>query len=794
MPPATKTLSQAELTKLEHAFATDPVSEAYKPLAEAYLGMGRFMEAMVVCKKGVKAHPNRPDPRILLARVYADQGKDKKAVEELTAAMQIAPTDKGVLRMMGALQLKTGEADAGKANLLKAFEADPSDAETLEAMGKYGVPVPKEPEPPPPPPVSAPAPVVVAAALAPTPSVAATQHAAAPVQQAQQPQGQQAAARKPAATARPAQPQGRPTPQRREYDEESVSEATELPPRHKSTGSGGSRAMFFLLIFIVPLSAAGYYGFGQYKAKQIRDANKLLRDATDKLKTDTFAAYQVAIKAAEDALTVNASTDTNRIARGLLAYGYTVRWGEHQHDSDNREHALSNIKAGIESKDQSNYLAAAEALFDYYDGKSAEALKKIEERIKTAETEKKQVSIFYLTQGLILMNTGSLDDARLSLERAQIIAPDDPRVFVALGNLQRRRGADMVALTAFNNALKYTRNSHPDALLGTANLILDQENPGKGYITASQYVKTLLEMEPPPSPRELAEAHFVKALLISRVTTDLPQYKDEVFKKDLADKTGISGDKNSAAKEIDREEKEGLGLDQRNPELSLVKGRRLASEGKIDDAAVELRKAIEINGTAAHYHVELAKVLMRKEGGDPAAEEVLKKALSLVPNSPKLLTMLGQVQARQKKYADAEATLEKATSDEKARNPDARFLLGKLLRDDKKDYERAIKLIDRAAGEYFNDSGMAATAYDDLGVTLELRNKDGDKDRARGAYEKSFGYDKEYAPVLCHYVKFLTRLNDPKEKDKLKSLTDGLKAADPQNTCLGGGAEKPKEG
>ena len=33
--------------------------------------------------------------------------------------------------MAGVLQLKTGEAEAGKANLLKAYEADPADAETL---------------------------------------------------------------------------------------------------------------------------------------------------------------------------------------------------------------------------------------------------------------------------------------------------------------------------------------------------------------------------------------------------------------------------------------------------------------------------------------------------------------------------------------------------------------------------------------------------------------------------------------------------------------------------------------
>src|SRR5215470_13928771 len=112
-----KMLSPQELAKLEHAFASDPGSDAYKPLAEAYLGMGRFMEAMVVCKKGVKAHPNLPDARLLLARVYADQGKDKKALEELSGALQVAPNDKQVLRMTGVVQLRSGEGENGKTNL-----------------------------------------------------------------------------------------------------------------------------------------------------------------------------------------------------------------------------------------------------------------------------------------------------------------------------------------------------------------------------------------------------------------------------------------------------------------------------------------------------------------------------------------------------------------------------------------------------------------------------------------------------------------------------------------------------
>src|SRR3954467_3832528 len=113
--------------------------------------MGRFMGAMVVCKKGVKAHPNTADPRVLLARVYAEQGKDKKALEELAGALQVAPTDKNVLRMTGSLQLKGGESEAGKANLLKAWEQDPADKDTEAALKQFKIepPKPAAEEPPP---------------------------------------------------------------------------------------------------------------------------------------------------------------------------------------------------------------------------------------------------------------------------------------------------------------------------------------------------------------------------------------------------------------------------------------------------------------------------------------------------------------------------------------------------------------------------------------------------------------------------------------------------------------------
>jgi tetratricopeptide (TPR) repeat protein len=789
MPPATKTLSPAELAKLEHAFATDPASEAYKPLAEAYLGMGRFMEAMVVCKKGVKAHPTVADPRVLLARVYAEQGKDKKAIEELTGALQVQPTDKVALRMMGALQVKGGDTAAGRDNLLKAFNADNADAETIELMEKNGVPVPKPaaPEPPPPPPVVVAPPPVVVQAPPPQP-VGATATSAVQQPVAAQPSVVVADAPVQAPPPRPKAKQApRPPPRRQtqeselsgEYSQGPESSVDERSSRRSSKKSGGgSKAAFFVLIFLVPMIGAGYWGWGQYRGKKIREANGAIAEATKLVKGDTFKGYEEAINKAQFALDLDGDSTTNRNARGLLAYAYTIRWGEHIHDENNKENAEKNITAGVSAKEASAYLHAAEALFPFYDGKTDDGLKAIEERIKAAEANKKQVSIYYLTRGVLLMNEGDLEGARESLERAQAIAPDDPRVFIAQGNLNRRRGNDAQALSAFNVALDRTRKTHPDALLGTANLILDQENPGPAYCTAASYVKAVQGMADTASPRQLATAAFTKALLISRVSRDIPLYTDAAFKKTLEECTGVKPDEAQARKDVTAAENDGLALDRNNPELSLIRGRRLAYEKQIDEAATELKKAIDGNPKASHFHVELAKVLMKKEGNEAATEEALKKAISLVPGSPKLLSMLGQVQYRQKKMDAARETLEKALSDAKTKNPEARFLLGKIYRDEKKDLAKAAELLKKAGEEYYADPSMASVAYDELAATYEAK---GEKDNARATYEKALNADKENPAPYCHYARFLAK--DPKERELTKSIAAKFLQLAPQDAC-----------
>ena len=101
--------TQQDLSQLEMAFAADP--KAFVPLTTAYLHLGRFMEAMVVCKKGIKAAPDSVEGRMLLSRVYAEQGKIPKALDELKGVLESNPEVSEAHFSVGQLHEKAGRFD-----------------------------------------------------------------------------------------------------------------------------------------------------------------------------------------------------------------------------------------------------------------------------------------------------------------------------------------------------------------------------------------------------------------------------------------------------------------------------------------------------------------------------------------------------------------------------------------------------------------------------------------------------------------------------------------------------------
>ena len=542
--------------------------------------------------------------------------------------------------------------------------------------------------------------------------------------------------------------------------------------RRQRGPSGWAKAIFPVLLISSVVGIGGYSYLGKKTAERNREVNKLLNQATDQLKHDSYSSYQKVCELGSAALDL----DPDRVqAHGYLAYAWAIRWGEHRGGDDARRKAEEHLKAGLKEKEDSSHLYAAQALITHYSGKSDEAAKALASRVEAFNQEGRKSSLLYLTLGIIQMNGGDLDRAKESLEQAQQLASDDPRVYAALGTLQRRRGLDGEAAKNFTFALKYER-THPDSMLGSALLILDQPDPGRSYVNAAKMVKALVDADPPPSPRQLATAHMVRALLVSRVAADLPLYPDAKFQKELEDATGVGRDRDKARAEVAKAEDMAMGLDNQNPELLLIRGKRLVWEQNIDAAVVEIKKAIAMDGQRAHFHVDLAKALMKKEGGEKEAEAALNKALQLVPGSPKLLTLLAQAQYRQKRVDDAIRTYEMVLKDPKAKNPEARYALGRIWRDDKKNLDKAIEYLTQAAADYFGESGMVSRAFDDLALAYDAK---GNAKGAKESFERSLQADRDFEDVYCHYAAFISRKPDADGKERLKTLaTDYLKLND----------------
>jgi cellulose synthase operon protein C len=772
--PSKTTLSPTELAKLEHSFASDPSSDAYKPLAEAYLDLGRFMEAMVVCKKGVKAHPNAADPRLLLARVYAAQNKDKKALEEVTGALQVQPEDKAALRMAGVLQLKTGEGDAGRANLLKAYQADPGDPETVTLLQQYKVEIPRP---------AAPAPVVAPVAApppaAPEAPAASTVPVAAPLPAEPRSQPAAAAGRISAPSQQAARtvsaPQPAATGPRRPrvvVEEVDDDEDDEPSSRRKGAPKGkGSKILSLVLLILIPLFAGGYGWYSAQAKKRGRELKKNLDVATEQLKHDSFASYKKACEAADLALEVDPDSTA---AHGYLAYAYAIRWGEHGGGDDARRQAEEHLAAAQKGKDLSSHLIAAQALIKTYSGDGKGALAALETQVKELNDQNKASSLLYLTLGLIQMNAGDLERARDSLERAQVLSPDDPRVYAGLGAVYRRLGQDNNAWKNYDFALRYEKD-HPESLLGRSLLMLEQDEPN--FAVASRDIKKLLEAEPPPSPRQLATAQLARSLLIARVALAMPTLKPDLQQK-LSEATGVPVDPAKAKAELVKAEDTGFTLDKQNPELNLIKGRRLLAEGNYDAAAEEIRKAIRVDGSRAQFHVELAKALMGKPGGEKEASEALVTALKTMGDSPKLVVMLGNAYRRQGKLDDALAQYLRAVKDPKAKNPEARLAMGAIYRE-RSEWDKAKEQLEKAVQEFFGQPDRVSMALTELGRVYQGK---GDAVKADDAFQRSLSSYEDYSPTYYFYAAFLAK--DPKQTGKVRTLAQEYVRREPKGEYL----------
>jgi tetratricopeptide (TPR) repeat protein len=710
-----------ELAALEQAFAQDPASAAYRPLAEAYLNLQRFMEAMIVAKKGAKARPSESAPRVLLARIYAVQNKDPKALEELSAALQIQPQDLEALKLQARLLYKGGQSAAGAEALRKALAVGPADPEVLELGAKFGVSAA-------PPPATAP--------QAPAPAPSAMSHPGPAVV------GQLPAIPKSARIATPLDASGqpmvraapRPTMAMQALAAEGLARlADEEELRASQKRRSGPRLLLTVALTVVGvLGLLVWYGYGKYRNQRDHEIAALLKKTQEALANDSYASYQQAEKTAQRALELDPS---NYAADAYLAYINALRFGENGEGEDYLKRAQDYLAAAKAARQPHAYIVAADAyiLFFTHRAPDAEAeLIDILDRKDATGNRLYSSNLLSGALGIIRLQQGKLGDARKSLVEAHNLASADVRVTAALGTVDARLGFPNTAEAFFQQALKVDAD-HVPSLLGLAQLEIESEPPNSS--AAEKTLAHLAALGPGAlSPRQSAYARFMHAQLL---------YAEN--------KAGPAAD----------EEKTAFALDPTNAEMLVVAGRRLRRAGQPDKAIALVKQAIELDPNRGTFYAELGEAYLAVPNGAANAVQQLTQAVSRVAPNARLLSLLAEAYHRAGDGEHAQEQWEKALKIDPD-NGEAHLGLARLFLQ-KGNLARArseYELLARHA-----QGAVLAEAQTELGRAALER---GDPNRARELFTSAIGASANYAPPYFYVGRLL--LEDRSKKPQAKLL------------------------
>lgn len=498
--------SGTDLAQLEYEFATSPNSEAFIPLAEEYLKRGRFVEAMVVCKKGIKAHPELPTGRLIMARIYSDQAKHQKAIDELNSLLKLSPQNTDAFRLLGTIHLKLGKTEEGVDYLKKTLDANPGDQEARDELLKRGIDY--QPASAAPPPEPEPAPPAVSGQV--PMSERPTQRELDPVppgtssdQIPARRTGQQPVARQPVAQ-RPTQgaPRRQAPPRKRIADIFQEMEQEQAKPKRtgiKVTLAMAGVLLVGLVIYVIYTWQAGL--------KQ-QEINENLEQGRIRFNSDTYNGY---VQALENYSTIYKLDKEHPEALSRGAFIGAVLTGEFSAERKYLDQGDKFMREAMAIGQTSTMHTAAQALLMVYAGGSAnDAIKLLDKAFK----EQPESAILHTTAGLILLNKGDLGEAKEHLLKGA--AQNETRALVGLGEYAMRRSLYREATQFFNRGLQ-SDNGHIRSLLGLATVSVVRGTEGAYQDLAEKKLKDLEgDLSKEASEKEKKQAKFLGLVLKAR--------------------------------------------------------------------------------------------------------------------------------------------------------------------------------------------------------------------------------------------------------------------------------------
>jgi tetratricopeptide (TPR) repeat protein len=130
-----KTQIEERIAKCRSILETNPRSQIFAALAEAYRKLGDLKSALDVCNDGIKMHPEYGSAYLVLAKIARDQRRFPEAEQAATRAIQLEGRTRSAELLLSDVYLQTGQFRKADAILSRLYEADPHNESVKRLRG-----------------------------------------------------------------------------------------------------------------------------------------------------------------------------------------------------------------------------------------------------------------------------------------------------------------------------------------------------------------------------------------------------------------------------------------------------------------------------------------------------------------------------------------------------------------------------------------------------------------------------------------------------------------------------------
>lgn len=650
------------LTELELRFAESPQSDAFIALCEAYLARDRTMEAMVVCKKGLKMQPDRLEGQLLLVRILAAQKKWTRARAEVDRVVATHETRAEPYFARARLRLEMGEVEPAVADLRATLDRNPHHEGAQALLAEHTSAAPAAP---PSVPGSGGTAIAQPGASAATPA----RPAAGPGQTPVAGLGSAGAPNAPLSAAPRAAPLGGAQPTGVHAHGPAMTSAGSAAPRRRLEGEdelealanrvaderprGGRPWLTAVLAIILLVGGGAFIGWRVLEKERIEAIDANLQAANRALNDDKYRSYQKAAVALTEIIDDYDRDHAGALAR--IAHTHVILWGEHG-ELDLLSALRASLAAAEAQAPEEGHTVAARGLFDLYSASDrASGARAAREALEPHVAQRRQRSAppdaGFVALGIAMIADGDYEAAFRLLDETRAFLTSSVRAKVWAARAARRAGNFSEARTAFEEALRL-ETAHPGALIGLVQVHLERGR----LATAAKDLVRFDELRT-RAPKDISQKDMALAWY---VRSQLARSAGQIDEARAAYQTAVQ-------------------MDPGNPDFPFGLGRWLLEAERPDEALEYLQKAAAMEPERYGILVELAEAEMVSQDFDDARKHI-EQALAANPGFVPAKLARARLM-RRTKQAETEAFLIALLEEHPSARIDVMLEQGRLHRD-----------------------------------------------------------------------------------------------------------------